>query len=209
MSAYRHDKPLRALAQASGAARRPCHVYFIGSGDYIKIGVAEDPHMLLRVLQIAHPTPLELVATFACVDRAAALDVERKLHAHYASVRASGEWFKLSQADLFAQLDLLIAFTQAVVVDSSDAASEIARRDKTITGMKRALDRAYDILMRVRAGRKLTMGEAYAVLAKNSRDAKAEILLGLSYERFPDGVSNGHVEDETQPVASLSATVLE
>jgi hypothetical protein len=209
MPAYRHDNPIRTLTAAPGADQRPCHVYFIGSGPYIKIGVAEDPHMLLRVLQIAHPTPLELVAYFACVDRAAALKVEHQLHTHYASAHVSGEWFKLSHEDLLAHIELLIGFTQAVVVDTSDSAAEIARRGKTIAGMKRALDHAYDILMRVRAGRKLTMREAYAVLAKNSRDAKAEILLGLSYERFPDGVPTGTIEDETQPVTAVSAPAME
>jgi hypothetical protein len=74
-----------------------------------------------------------------------------------------------------------------------------------ITQMKRALDRAYDILMRVRSGKPLTMREAFITLAKNTVDARSEILLGLSYHRFPDGITASGVEEETQPVGVAPA----
>ena len=65
-------------------------VYFIQSGERIKMGVSENPKSRLEVLRIGNPD---------CTLRAVILggyELEQALHKKYAADRIKGEWFKLS-----------------------------------------------------------------------------------------------------------------
>lgn len=75
-------------------------IYFIRSGQYIKIGVSERPWERMASLQTAHPEPLEMLAIMP-----GAQPEERVLHARFASARAdeATEWererWRIQQAD--------------------------------------------------------------------------------------------------------------
>jgi Meiotically up-regulated gene 113 len=67
------------------------HVYFIQpvDGGLIKIGVADDPHGRLAVLQRMCPVALEIVGLIPNAGQA----VETELHRRFAYARMHGEWF--------------------------------------------------------------------------------------------------------------------
>lgn len=75
-------------------------IYFIRNGDFIKIGRAKNPDVRLAQLQTAHPHKLALVCTME-----GGPDVEKALHNHFAANRANGEWFLLSDSEVFAVVD--------------------------------------------------------------------------------------------------------
>lgn len=64
------------------------HVYFVRSGDFIKIGYSEKPGERLVALQTGSAVTLE-VLLFIPGD----ISLERRLHGKFKSLRASGEWF--------------------------------------------------------------------------------------------------------------------
>jgi len=70
-------------------------VYFITDGDFTKIGVSNDPKKRLANLQTSNPKRLHLIGTLR-----GGYSLEKRLHAHFAERRVSGEWFKLEEADI-------------------------------------------------------------------------------------------------------------
>lgn len=63
-------------------------IYFIRSGEFVKIGVANNPWARMHGFQTGHPTPLELLAV-APGD----YEDEAQYHADFAYCRKKGEWF--------------------------------------------------------------------------------------------------------------------
>jgi len=63
-------------------------IYFLRSGDLIKIGFATNVQRRISSLQIANPAPLVLLATMKGSPRR-----EKQLHHRFRSLRVSGEWF--------------------------------------------------------------------------------------------------------------------
>lgn len=113
MQAWREEQKLRVELQARNdvqeAKRVPpcltgwCYVYFVRSGQNVKIGRSIDPDVRLRELQTTHAGELVLLAS---VPAHAAL--ERALHARFQHLRtrSAGEWFRLEPD--------LIAFIRAI-----------------------------------------------------------------------------------------------
>lgn len=66
-------------------------VYFIQSGPRgpIKIGVAENVHKRMAMLQVGNPAPLALMAAVP-----GSFELERDLHARFSCGRIAYEWFK-------------------------------------------------------------------------------------------------------------------
>ncbi len=89
------------IAELKKSLKGWCYVYFVRSGNVVKIGTTEEPAARFRTLQTSHPSPLEMLAA---VPAHAAL--EQAIHARFASLRQTGEWFALD--------DNLIAFINAV-----------------------------------------------------------------------------------------------
>lgn len=80
-------------------------VYFIGSGDHIKIGVTTRPvEYRLSALATAHFQPMTLLATIENAPET----LERELHKRFASCRARREWFKATP-ELLAFIETLKA----------------------------------------------------------------------------------------------------
>lgn len=75
------------------------YVYFIGCGDYIKIGFSTRPLDRLRSLQTSHPDTLEILGTIRGTRR-----LESRLHKRFADLRERGEWFQTSE-DLWDYID--------------------------------------------------------------------------------------------------------
>jgi hypothetical protein len=70
-------------------------VYFIGAGDFCKIGYTKDIETRLSTLQIGSPTRLELLHVYEPVN-VSAMRLEGLLHEHFKYERSSGEWFRIS-----------------------------------------------------------------------------------------------------------------
>jgi hypothetical protein len=70
--------------------RRKQYVYFIRSGDCVKIGVATNPRARFSSLQVAHPSDLELLAVTSGGEAR-----EKILHRRFQHLAVRGEWFRL------------------------------------------------------------------------------------------------------------------
>lgn len=66
----------------------------------VKIGKSTDVASRLRQLQTASPAPLRVWWQHETED----LELEKKLHRHFSSLRMSGEWFGFQEADWLTQL---------------------------------------------------------------------------------------------------------
>lgn len=67
-------------------------IYFIRNGDYIKIGVANNPWERLSKFQVGSPVQLELLAVAP-----GSFDEEYRYHSMFSQHRARGEWFHARQ----------------------------------------------------------------------------------------------------------------
>lgn len=78
-------------------------VYFIrhGNSGPIKIGRASEVKRRIGQLQTGNPTALQLLGWLVASNDAA---MEKELHEHYSEYRARGEWFKIDQEHVLAQL---------------------------------------------------------------------------------------------------------
>ncbi len=76
-------------AYHAGTEPDACYVYFIHSGDAIKIGKSINPEKRLASLQTSHHRPLRLLATMK-----GGVAEESGLHARFGQIRLSGEWFE-------------------------------------------------------------------------------------------------------------------
>lgn len=65
-------------------------VYFIRSGNYIKIGYADSPRRRLKELQTGNPEKLDLMGTVP-----GGTARERELHELFCDFHVKGEWFQL------------------------------------------------------------------------------------------------------------------
>lgn len=67
-------------------------VYFLRSGEFVKIGRSTRLDMRIRTLRIQLPFPIRIINAFPCEDSRKA---EKHFHEHYEPFRSNGEWFKL------------------------------------------------------------------------------------------------------------------
>jgi len=68
-------------------------VYFVRSGDFIKIGTAGKPAKRMAELRTSSPVKLTLLLTIP-----GGLSVEKALHQRFAELRVRGEWFRAEPA---------------------------------------------------------------------------------------------------------------
>lgn len=73
------------------------YVYLIKSGEFFKIGIANDPGLRLAQLQTGNPNELEISSCYGFEDAA---PVERVLHQKFKKSRHFLEWFKLSSNEV-------------------------------------------------------------------------------------------------------------
>ncbi len=67
-------------------------IYFIRSGDFVKIGVADNPWERLAKFQVGSPIELELLAVAP-----GSFEEESRHHSMFSQHRARGEWYHASQ----------------------------------------------------------------------------------------------------------------
>jgi len=74
------------------------YVYVIeqDGGEYVKVGVTDNPKARLRNLQHGSPLRLEISLLIQCADETSALQVESFFHAALQYCAAYGEWFHVS-----------------------------------------------------------------------------------------------------------------
>jgi len=90
---YQNGRPVMSLNNSYGsngsfAIEVKMAVYFIRSGDYIKIGVATNPHQRMRDLQTGNPIKLEIMGAIP-----GSFEMETELHRQFSENRTEGEWF--------------------------------------------------------------------------------------------------------------------
>ena len=140
-------------------------IYFVKSGDFIKIGKADDPNKRLAQFQTGNPEPLEMLAI---IDGSHAK--ERAIHAHFSSYRVGGEWFRdCDEIRAFAKNPVFDFYTQPQVArrrqTDSDGDSwrfELKRKPRKATRKNAgstALDKWYYWVVRIRSdGRTMYYG---------------------------------------------------
>ena len=69
-------------------------IYLIQCGEYVKIGIATDPHKRIQELQIGNPQTLRLLHVLLSLDAAAD---ERLLHSRLSDYYVRGEWYQLPE----------------------------------------------------------------------------------------------------------------
>lgn len=80
------------LTGVGSAPPLPWLIYFISSGDAVKIGISQDVARRLESLQCGSPVELTLLGT-----RPGGEVEERALHQKFAHLRIRGEWFRLER----------------------------------------------------------------------------------------------------------------
>lgn len=90
--------PIEAVEKAI-AARDGSSVYFADAGGQIKIGWSKKVSQRLAQLQTGSASPIKLLGTMP-----GGLAVERRVHAKFAHLRLSGEWFTAAP-ELLAYVD--------------------------------------------------------------------------------------------------------
>lgn len=90
---------------------RPCFVYFIqvfGERELqlFKIGSAFNVAARIAEMQIGSPVKLRLIGTVECKNGFLARRLEKRLHETYRKQRRRGEWFRLSDAQRKAVIEL-------------------------------------------------------------------------------------------------------
>ena len=76
-------------------------VYLIKSSDGpVKIGISNDPHSRLILLQNGHAEKLELICQTELLGIYAARNVEKSAHNMFSDKRLHGEWFDLTTEDI-------------------------------------------------------------------------------------------------------------
>jgi hypothetical protein len=79
------------------------YVYLMRSGDWYKVGVANNPEKRLGTLQTGNPIPINIIQYSGCIhwQQRDAFSAERRIHAT-ASLKATarlGEWFLFSEQE--------------------------------------------------------------------------------------------------------------
>jgi len=83
-------------------------VYFVRSGEYIKIGRTDRPiKKRMEQMSTGTPYPMEALIVFTTP---IARKVEKMFHQYFALKRTKGEWFKLSTTDLTLVHDACVLF---------------------------------------------------------------------------------------------------
>lgn len=90
------------------------YVYMISEGEFgpIKVGVANNPNVRVKELQVGNPKPLHVAHSWAMFSRQEAFDVERRVLDEMAPYRLVGEWI---QADEFGMKHLIAEHVEAVL----------------------------------------------------------------------------------------------
>jgi len=90
----------------------PTHLYALGCGPFVKIGVAIDVEVRRNVLQKACPYEIAILKTVLRQDFDAAHSVELALHRQFAEHRTFGEWFAAPAADVLAAMASVEAYVR-------------------------------------------------------------------------------------------------
>lgn len=85
----------------------PTSVYLIRSGDFHKVGIAEDVERRRAALQLANPGQVVIERSFRYRSRLQALLVERTVHQVLAPWNVHSEWFSADRATIDEAISLV------------------------------------------------------------------------------------------------------
>lgn len=72
-------------------------IYFITTGEYVKVGIALDPDARLKIFQLGNPHEIK-ISYRRTVDAALALQTEKLIHKALVAHSVGREWFKIDAA---------------------------------------------------------------------------------------------------------------
>lgn len=72
-----------------------CYVYFVSDGEFIKIGIAQNPISRLSELQTGNAKELKILFVIRYFDFVDARHIEKALHDKYCHYMVRGEWFNI------------------------------------------------------------------------------------------------------------------
>jgi len=82
----------------------PTHLYALGCGPFVKIGIAIDVEVRRSILQKACPYEITILTSVLRQDFDSARSVELALHRQFSAHRTFGEWFEVPAADVLAAM---------------------------------------------------------------------------------------------------------
>jgi len=148
-------------------------IYFIMSGDLVKIGYSNDPKRRLAMLSTGCPTECRLIGVMPG-DKAK----ESELHKRFASERVRGEWFNFT-----VEMNILLG-EHAVHVPPKEPtinhplASFISRSGTTITEFARRAGTSRNQLYRIMQGQNTTTDRLRAICAATGGAVSMEAFFG-------------------------------
>lgn len=71
------------------------YVYFITDGEFVKIGVSDNPTTRAAEIQTGSPREIIVICAIPCKTKSAAFNLENKLHSVYDFAHVRGEWFNI------------------------------------------------------------------------------------------------------------------
>jgi len=90
-------------------------LYFIESGEFVKVGLAEDLKKRLFSLQLGNPLELRLVA-WRTIPRALSIQTERAVHAELVDFAIGREWFRMDGRTAVKRADPIVKKAHATVL---------------------------------------------------------------------------------------------
>lgn len=99
----------------------PHYLYAVVGAGKVKIGLARDPVVRLRELQVGSPVPLRLAEVWPVGSRRRTRAIERSAHALFRWCRLRGEWFDITPAEVEPVLDLLLQRGRPTAAALADA----------------------------------------------------------------------------------------
>lgn len=88
----------------------PTHLYALGCGPFVKIGIAIDVEVRRGILQKACPYEITVLKTVLQENFDAARAAEVALHLLFAEHRTYGEWFNVPTAEVLAAMESFVPF---------------------------------------------------------------------------------------------------
>jgi hypothetical protein len=80
-------------------------VYLVQYGDFVKVGITNDPAARLRTLQTGMPGEVAMPYLVVLPERDMAIRLERRLHKRLADRHERGEWFRIGLEEAISATD--------------------------------------------------------------------------------------------------------
>ena len=116
-------------------------LYLIQFGEFVKVGISNDPTARLRTIQSGLPAEATMPYYAVLPKREMAVDLEKRVHQKLQDRRARGEWFRVSVDEAVAVVDDLCRWGKPILRMPAEEFTGLAR-SPDLTKRLRALSLA-------------------------------------------------------------------